>query len=91
MSVATIQLALARKVKTLAAAWNSVCRGEGKDDRPPLIVGLVGVPNSTHRATGANTNSFVATRLVSTTCLFSYFKVSKKTYRFFLPVCFSDV
>jgi hypothetical protein len=65
-SVATIQLALARKVKTLAAAWNGVCRGGGVDDKPPLAVGLIGVPNSTHQATGASANSFTHSRLVVT-------------------------
>jgi hypothetical protein len=79
MTVGTVQQALTRKMKELAAGWNEICRGESSD-LPPLAVGILGVPALSLKVIEGAEAGFTSFRLVSyltcyfliIECLFSY-------------------
>jgi hypothetical protein len=64
VTIQTLQTALGRKIKDLAQAWNDICRGEDTTSKPPLAVGVIGVPDSSLRVVREDPSGFSPDRLV---------------------------
>jgi hypothetical protein len=65
ITVKTVQVALGRKLGNLAKAWNDICRGEDQESKPPLVVGVIGVPDSSLQQVKEESSGFLPERLVT--------------------------